>query len=245
MPSNSQDLLGDGGVLYHELLEEEGRDADHREAPSVDLGVVQPLDVGARALAQAQGIETQVTRDTAPLVLHAQDVAVRLAFLQVVLRQRLDADADQQHRGLHLVQAECTVQRVQCACGAQLLRQGAAVRRLGEDCQEGTHREAAVLHLGLPVIVIGGLWHGRGCCVEDAGAQGQIERVEAEVRRFQPRVLVVLVGRGLLRHWGVAAEEVAPGGDWLSALAGRTQRQGHSASGCTQRCDLPVLGRCC
>eukprot|EP00444_Apocalathium_aciculiferum_P048014 CAMPEP_0183499014 /NCGR_PEP_ID=MMETSP0371-20130417/1276_1 /TAXON_ID=268820 /ORGANISM="Peridinium aciculiferum, Strain PAER-2" /LENGTH=35 /DNA_ID= /DNA_START= /DNA_END= /DNA_ORIENTATION= len=35
MPSNSQDLLGDGGVLYHELFEEEGCDADHREAPSV------------------------------------------------------------------------------------------------------------------------------------------------------------------------------------------------------------------
>eukprot|EP00444_Apocalathium_aciculiferum_P010593 CAMPEP_0183386332 /NCGR_PEP_ID=MMETSP0370-20130417/2233_1 /TAXON_ID=268820 /ORGANISM="Peridinium aciculiferum, Strain PAER-2" /LENGTH=31 /DNA_ID= /DNA_START= /DNA_END= /DNA_ORIENTATION= len=31
MPPNSQDLLGDGGILHHELLEEEGRDADHRE----------------------------------------------------------------------------------------------------------------------------------------------------------------------------------------------------------------------
>eukprot|EP00446_Apocalathium_sp_SHHI-4_P011815 CAMPEP_0177210422 /NCGR_PEP_ID=MMETSP0367-20130122/31541_1 /TAXON_ID=447022 ORGANISM="Scrippsiella hangoei-like, Strain SHHI-4" /NCGR_SAMPLE_ID=MMETSP0367 /ASSEMBLY_ACC=CAM_ASM_000362 /LENGTH=32 /DNA_ID= /DNA_START= /DNA_END= /DNA_ORIENTATION= len=32
MPPKSQDILGDGGALHHVLLEEEGRDADQREA---------------------------------------------------------------------------------------------------------------------------------------------------------------------------------------------------------------------
>mmetsp|Transcript_52658 Transcript_52658/g.162877 ORF Transcript_52658/g.162877 Transcript_52658/m.162877 type:complete len:272 (+) Transcript_52658:187-1002(+) len=205
----SEDLGRKGWILGHKLPKEKTRDADHREAARVNFDVVQPHKVRALAPAQAQGVETQVAGATVFLVLHAGKVAVILVALQVVLRESLVAQADDEHRGLHLVQAKRAVQLVLRPHESELVKEGAPVRGLGEDGDECCHGETTVLHLGLPVVVVHCFRRGRGAAVEDPGRDGHVERVKAQVRRAEPGVVEVLVGRGLGRWRGRAATEEA------------------------------------
>mmetsp|Transcript_44597 Transcript_44597/g.117846 ORF Transcript_44597/g.117846 Transcript_44597/m.117846 type:complete len:255 (-) Transcript_44597:24-788(-) len=180
--------------------------------------------VGARAPAQAQGVKAEVTGAALLLVLNGREVAVLLRALQVVLGQRLVTQQNQEHRGLHLVQAEGAVQLVLDLHGAELVEHGAPVSGLAEDGQERTHREAAMLHLGLTVVVVDGL--GRLVrLVEGARRDGDVQGVEAQVGRGEPRVLEVLVGRDLGRR-RVATEEAARSAGLAAALA-RSNRTAH------------------
>merc|ERR1719510_921411 len=74
-------------ILGHKLLEEEAGDADHRQAAHVHLGVVQGLDVRTLALAEAERVEAEVAGHAVLLVLDAEEVAVVLVALKVVLGQ--------------------------------------------------------------------------------------------------------------------------------------------------------------
>ena len=67
--SASEDLRGEGGILDHELLEGEGREAGHCPAASVHLNVVQALKSATEPLLRPRGDEAEVAGGAVFLVL--------------------------------------------------------------------------------------------------------------------------------------------------------------------------------
>jgi len=80
---------GEQCVLDDELKAQERGDANHGQPADVHLDIVEVyLVLDPLPLQHADGVEAEVTGAAVLFVLHAQEIAVVLALLQVVLRQR-------------------------------------------------------------------------------------------------------------------------------------------------------------
>merc|ERR1719188_814740 len=187
-----------GSKLHSKLHDEECDQANHRQPASVHFDIVEPDLVSTWPCREAQWIEAEVPGTTISLVLHAREIAICLALLQVELSQRLDAKAQGEHRALNLVQAQRGIQIVHGTRHPQLLQNGLPVRRLEEDSQESGHGKTTVFDLGLAVVVIGGLRHRSFRCVKDAGANRDVQWVEAQVCGPEPGIGEVPVALGVL-----------------------------------------------